>query len=179
MEPGWHTPTKRLTIQGALQRMLFAFLLLLQAHSRFADSLKCYVCATSKGAMDHVTTDNFRVTIDLQHPYCQRFEKVHCDRDQNACMTIVTFLRESRTYWLGKGCTSVAPTAQISGCVSMAGTHFEAPFQDQVSRKFISSGDTVQDVCLCSEDLCNLAIRPKQGMFTLCLALLVSYSTMA
>ncbi|KFD47602.1 hypothetical protein M514_11521, partial [Trichuris suis] len=166
------------SILGALQRMLIAFLLLLQAHSQFAQALKCYVCATSKGAMDHVTTDNFRVTIDLRQPYCQRFEKVYCDRDQNACLTIVTYLRESRTYWLGKGCTSVAPTAQISGCVSMAGTHFEAPFQDHVSRKFISSGDTVQDVCLCSEDLCNYAVRPKLTMVTLLLTLLVSYSTM-
>ncbi|KRX64419.1 hypothetical protein T09_276 [Trichinella sp. T9] len=124
--------------------------------------LICYMCATSPGAFDHVTTDNFRIKVDLRLPFCRRLETVQCDRDQNACLSILTYMPETNSYWLGKGCTKIREPFESIGCTSSSTTHLEAPIGDQISqRAHISSGQTMQDVCLCNRNYCNASTRAR------------------
>ncbi|KAL1229027.1 3-diacetamido-2,3-dideoxy-D-glucuronate 2-epimerase,UDP-2 [Trichinella pseudospiralis] len=69
---------------------------------------------------------------------------------------------ETNSYWLGKGCTKIREPFESIGCTSSSTTHLEAPIGDQISQRArISSGQTMQDICLCNRNYCNASTRPR------------------
>uniref|UniRef100_A0A915HP00 Protein quiver n=1 Tax=Romanomermis culicivorax TaxID=13658 RepID=A0A915HP00_ROMCU len=112
-------------------------------------SLRCKVCAPSESAYHVDFIDNRRISYETRRPYCQRYDIFRCDRDQDACVTVVQPYKFS--YLIAKGCTQ-SKRYPVMGCLrkkdTMQGVQFELG-------KRVAVNVLAQDTCVCDSDLCN------------------------
>ena len=127
---------------------LLQFTLLLQ-HLDGVSALVCMTCTSNR--QESTELNNFRISARNPQPSCT-MEPVKCNRDQDACVTIV-MRSGAGFFWIGSGC-EYRRNFHHKECKT------EPVFTRNVQPSGVYERRTRQQVCVCIIDLCNSSPRP-------------------
>ncbi|KAI6216018.1 hypothetical protein M3Y94_00453900 [Aphelenchoides besseyi] len=116
--------------------------------------LQCMSCIMVPG--DTTQLDQFRVRQGLSDPWCE-MEPVECAPQQDTCVTVSMQVSPHR-FWIGAGCdqrVNYDIPADRDGCVDLQ------TFTRSIQPNHVEERTAFQQVCICSDPLCNFASQRK------------------